>query len=177
MSEYASLVQREFKEYSEPHRQMYEIICALLKNKPASLVEIGFGIGWGLQRLVEDNCISKYVGIEPCAASYKYVKGIVDEDHVQLLNRSLLEFEPEESFEFSMCIEVIEHTDEDILQWFKKIRSFTKIASFISTPDKNTDPHGIYTKDYVVDCLKDSGFTSVSKIEWQLPHTIFIAEV
>lgn len=181
--EYDQLLSRNFKDYSMRHQQLYKIIVELLKDKPALILEVGCGIGYGLELLYKNNCFNFYEGFEVSKKCCDYIEETLyyikrkrinniefNEDYVDVLGIKM--------FDFSLCIEVIEHMENvNLVNFFKKMLSFTKVASFISTPDINTDKHGLYTKEEVQDALYKAGYNHVIKIEWQIPHTLFIAEV
>lgn len=173
--EYDQLVSRGFKPYSRQHIALYETIACLLSETESSIIEIGGGIGCGYSILKEKNCFNEYLFIEPSKKCCDYVKENLS---IHPLNQDFMSVEISKIYDYSLCIEVIEHIgDIDLIRWFKKTMANTKIASFISTPDKRTDSHGVYTKEYVYDCMINAGYSSVVKIESQLPHTLFIGEV
>lgn len=176
MSEYEQLKARGFKEYSEMHRQMYEVVVSLFKNKPTSIYEIGFGIGWGLERLLEENCIERYVGCEPDRKSFDYVFDRVKDERVALYPAQFMR--SNDVYRYVLCIEVIEHLECNLTKLYKMFAEVRKMAGtfILSTPDKNTDEHGIYTKHEVKECLHRAEFNNVVMIEHQIPHTLFIAQ-
>ena len=173
--EYDQLVSRDFGLYSRQHRQIYEIIVGILGAKPADVLEIGTGIGYGLKRFLQEKCIKSYLGIEPSKKCFTYLSQIFD---VPIMNKEFMDCTIKEAFDFTVCIEVLEHIiDIDLLAWCKKIREHTKIATFISTPDATVDSHGTLTKEQVREALYEAGFKNVVSIEWQKPHLFFIGTV
>ena len=173
--EYDQMVARNFEPYSVQHRQLYHTIAQFLRGKPATILEIGTGIGYGLRLMLHNNCISAYLGIEPSEKCFKYINQIYD---VPLMNKGFMECEIKEKFDFTVCIEVIEHIDNiNLIEWFRKMLEHTKEAAFVSTPDRLTDEHGFFTKEEVQEAMYEAGFKHVVKIEWQKPHTLFIGEV
>lgn len=188
-TEYEHLVSRQFKDYQPMHQALYKVIVELLRNKPANILEIGFGIGYGLHELLKANCINTYFGIEKDKDCFDYVRNYIptkywDSSTILLENNNWLTYDGvtfttycKYLFDFSLCIEVIEHLNnkEEVIQTINKISKYTKKYLFLSTPDKNTDPHGKFTKQEVKEIILNSGFKEVVSIEWQLPHTLFIA--
>lgn len=78
--------------------------------------------------------------------------------------------------DFSFCIEVAEHVEpRDRLPFLQRLREFTRVSLFLSTPNKVTRPtDGALTTDQWRELLSDAGFTDVVTIEWQWT-TLFIS--
>ena len=53
MNEYEHMKERGGKGYAPMHQAMYKTIVELLRDKPANILEVGFGIGYGLELLME----------------------------------------------------------------------------------------------------------------------------
>lgn len=167
---------REGKEYSLGHRAMYESAIALLQDKPAKILEVGFGIGWGLDKMLKANCVDEYLGVEPCKESFDFVTQYLETNpnpKVTLEHAcwtDLMESRIEKDFiaDFSFCIEVLEHIPgHEHYAFLKKLAKFTDKALFLSTPNKKTSSHGLVAPDQCADFLKLAGFKSVTWIEWQ----------
>lgn len=181
MSEYDHHISREGKPYQPMHRAMYKTIVELLRNRPASILEVGFGIGYGLDLLLKANCIDKYLGIENDEKSFKYVADkMLGNEKIDLLFDNWINVNIPEKyniFDFTLCIEVIEHLPfSQLIRFLKKLQKYTRRTLFLSTQDKDIGSHGIYTKKEVITALEHSGFKKILDIEWQLPHTLFICK-
>jgi len=179
MNEYKNLVARKFQAYSQPHCALYGVIAEMLSYHPARVLEVGFGIGYGIQQLIQKNCLKYYVGIEPDKENYDYVMHQSKMPNLdRLINSGWLEADiGTEMFDFTLCIEVVEHTPKNLIsQFVKKLHDHTKGVLFLSTPDINTNRHGIFTKAEIVEALKLSGFKDVVDIEWQIPFTLYMCK-
>jgi 2-polyprenyl-3-methyl-5-hydroxy-6-metoxy-1,4-benzoquinol methylase len=179
MSEYRNLVGRNFQPYSAPHRALYDVVADMLSYHPAKVLEVGFGIGYGIQQLVQKNCLSYYIGVEPDKDSFDYVeKKIKIPCTHSIFNLGWLEtLLAYHDFDFTLCIEVIEHLpSEMVVPFIEKLKRHTKGTLFLSTPDVHTNRHGKFTRSEVVNMLKTSGFKDVVDIEWQIPFTLFICK-
>lgn len=187
--EYDRLKDRNFGPYSQGHRNMYELaIKDLGKNgfgygqptllgedvpltsptyTSARVLEAGFGIGWGLDRMMDvPGLLHSYVGYEPNRDSFNYVKGRYPEASVHggrmlLLN---LPFEPnlDPAFDVAFCIEVIEHVPMgDHAAFLKGLHTMAPVLYF-STPDYNKVPsEGVRNKGAWLDLLAGAGFSAV----------------
>lgn len=174
-NEYASLVRRKFADYSLGHRIMYETPIKLLTGKKRTIIEAGFGIGWGLDRMIEADIISDYVGCEPHPESFQYVfnrhggrpgiklnhepfgRGFGHADHV-------------------FCIEVIEHVPmERHAAFIQALRESGKTL-WMSTPDVERVPsEGVRKASEWKGLLKAGGYSEVTthKEQWT---TLFVAQ-
>lgn len=170
-NEYKKYLGRNGRPYSDAHRGKYRVISELLKGKPANILEIGVGIGWGLERLLNKNCIKKYYGVEvtkDCISfldkklkSYDKNKfTIVNDDWLNISKKEVKKYFSGEKVDFSICIEVIEHNPPAAyLEFVKKIHVLTKEVLFLSTPSG-----GKHSKLSIEECtnlLKEAGFQSV----------------
>jgi hypothetical protein len=188
--EYDRLVERDFKPYSRGHQVMYlQSIADILAERGernTRVLEAGFGIGWGLDKMVEANILRSYVGYEPNKDSFRYVldrypraAGVMHlspgtnpsaqgEYETLLLN---LPFEPnlDPAFDAAFCIEVIEHVAmADHVEFLKGLYAMAP-RLYLSTPDKNKVPReGVRTKDDWVMRLMEAGFSKVDVMtkEW-----------
>jgi hypothetical protein len=168
--EYERLVKRGFKPYSKGHRMMYEHAIDYIKKaaKPFTIFEAGFGIGWGLNRMLEEGIIESYVGCEPNTDSFKYTEGNHGlNPRVDLYNLGFEEClahgeEPLPQYNAAFCIEVIEHVPlDEQLAFLKGLRSITP-RLWLSTPDKDRVPsEGVRTMKGWVALIKEAGFESV----------------
>jgi 2-polyprenyl-3-methyl-5-hydroxy-6-metoxy-1,4-benzoquinol methylase len=172
--EYDRLVERDFKPYSRGHQVMYlQSIADILAERGernTRVLEAGFGIGWGLDKMVEANILRSYVGYEPNKDSFNYVRGRypITNSLALLLN---LPFEPnlDPAFDVAFCIEVIEHVAmADHVEFLKGLHRMAP-RLYLSTPDKDKVPReGVRTKDDWVMRLMEAGFTKVDVMtkEW-----------
>jgi hypothetical protein len=169
--EYDRLVGRNFRPYSKGHRRMYEEAIKRIA-KPSIIFEAGFGIGWGLDKMVEANVIKEYIGCEPNLDSFNYTDGRHgSRPNVHLSNVGFPDIihlaEPEDvkTFEHVFCIEVIEHVPMDEhLAFLKELRALSGGGTlWFSTPDIRKAPkEGVRTKDEWVGLLKLAGFKRIN---------------
>lgn len=158
-SEFFHLKNRRFRNYSDGHCRMYRTAIALLAGddvKPASILEVGAGIGYGLGLMLENELVGTYTGIEPNVESYTYLRSVFPQ--VNLINETFDNAEVEPA-DYTFCIEVIEHLDDAQVQPFlAKLRDKTLKNLFFSTPDSSRSSHGKYTTATWVSLLRDAGF-------------------
>ena len=78
-----ALQKRGGKDYSQGHRRIYSSFINLIGGSEtvtkAKILEVGTGIGYGLNLLLNDVELSSYVGIEPCTKCLDHVKSNVVE--------------------------------------------------------------------------------------------------
>lgn len=174
--EYERHVKRNFKPYSRGHRAMYETaVQAIGKTGQARIFEAGFGIGWGLNHMLEAGVVKEYVGCEPNADSFKYtndalgmhpkvgmlIHGPFVPDIVEDLQ---VHYERDSGYPFdeAFCIEVIEHVPMgEHLDFLKGLRQLAPRLWF-STPDMVKVPkEGVRTAAAWVELLHEAGFRTV----------------
>lgn len=178
-NELNALKSRNFKDYSIGHQKMYTVPIDLLtveKAPPLDIIDVGFGIGFGIEKILNAGIVKRYYGVEPCLDSYNYVKTRYGNDNRLVLEHvGWLQANPPFEADYVFCIEVIEHVDEkDIPEFLKKLEAYTVKNLFLSTPNKQTSAHGIKTTSDWRLLLKAAGFEDVVYIERQWT-TLFIA--
>lgn len=182
-SEYDRMQERIQKngrpEYSLGHRAMYHTVAELLRGKPASILEVGFGIGYGLEQLLKARCVGYYEGTEPDRKSYGYVtKKFGETENTEFHNRPW-PFQPNGTdFDFAICMEVLEHVPEEQLQDFVMgIRLSLKPGGtfFASTPNSDTHGHGALNPEQWREVFRGAGFEHVTAVEWQWT-TLYVAQ-
>ena len=180
-NEYEKMLKRKGRPYSDAHRSKYRVIAELLKDRPANILEIGPGTGWGLKRLLKKNCIKKYMGIDAVKDCANYLNKkfkphlkekikVIHQDWMDSSDDKIKKYFSEEKIDFILCIEVIEHNPYDLLRYLeflKKIHRLTKKNLFYSTPDSSGDKHGKLTNEESLKLLKDAGFKYISMVEWR----------
>lgn len=174
-NEFLALEARGGKDYSLGHQQMYAVPIELMRGIPASIIEVGFGIGFGLKKMLGAGVIKTYFGCEPCKDSFDYtLKNQEPNPAIQIKHDKWGCIEGAEAADFSLCIEVIEHLElNEIMPMLLLLRKKTKKALFLSTPDKRDSSHGVFTSDEIVNFLHAAGFNAVVlKHQWT---TMFIA--
>lgn len=138
---------------------MYKTAIALLAGddvQPASILEVGAGIGYGLGLMLENELVGTYTGVEPNVESYTYLRSVYPQ--VNLINESF-EDAIVAAADYTFCIEVIEHVpDDDVNYFLRKLRLLTDKNLFFSTPDSSRSSHGKYTTATWVSLLRDAGF-------------------
>jgi len=172
--EYDCLVQRGFKPYSWNHQQMYHIAIEFMRGVTASVLEIGAGIGWGYEEMKEGGCLDRYFGVEESKKCFDYLKKTYPNAEFQHTKWPHHYIEGEGKFDFTICLEVIEHVDCDVHEFLRAIYHRTRKAFFLSTMDKEVNSHGTFTKDELYSMLYRAGFRRVVHIEHHMPHVMFI---
>lgn len=166
--EYDRLVERNFGPYSEGHRKMYDIPIAKLAGRQYSIVEAGFGIGYGLDRMIDAEIVDRYVGYEPNADSFRYVRDQWPQSDGMILVHAPFSRCPDPQ-DIGFCIEVIEHVPmDDHAAFLADLRASCE-RLFFSTPCVKMKPNeGVRETDEWVAMLRAAGFASVSvdKSQW-----------
>jgi cyclopropane fatty-acyl-phospholipid synthase-like methyltransferase len=148
-------------------------------GKPINILEIGFGIGYGLGLMYQmgffHHINSKYVGCEPDKDSYDYTykkyledRGFQPFENIKLRNCGFRDLETGyKKFDYSFCIEVIEHLSEEDL-WFlcKILDESTKDTIFLSTPDPAKSKEGKWSMHHLENLFRDF-FRGVSVVRAQ----------
>lgn len=169
--EFRELKRRGFRPYSAGHQAMYEVPLALMsrndRSKPAYMVlEVGFGIGWGLDRMVEEGLVGPrdcYVGYEPDADSFRFVAGRHgSRPGVTLINEG---FRAASGLPYDhvFCIEVIEHVALNAqARFIGALRSSSHGGTlWLSTPDSDRCDHGVRPARMWQAMLRAAGFGNV----------------
>jgi 2-polyprenyl-3-methyl-5-hydroxy-6-metoxy-1,4-benzoquinol methylase len=166
-NEFAALKRRGFRDYSLGHRRMYNCPITLLRSQGRrySILDVGFGIGYGLQEMLNADVIGEYTGIEPVSDSFQYTSQKFGHlANVRLINQGWLEVPDREltPADYVFCIEVVEHLPDDmVLPFLAKLARFTKRNLFLSTPDRERSAHGTRTTAEWRAALTEAGFTAV----------------
>jgi 2-polyprenyl-3-methyl-5-hydroxy-6-metoxy-1,4-benzoquinol methylase len=86
-----------------------------------------------------------------------------------------LSFPEDEMFDYTFCIEVVEHVAaEQVMPFLMKLRRHTKRNLFLSTPDSDRSSHGVTTAAIWKARLREAGFEVVAfDRQWT---TLFICE-
>jgi hypothetical protein len=155
---------------------MYEAPIRLLSGKKRNILDVGFGIGWGLDQMLKAEIVGGYIGFEPNADSFKYVRGRHGGNpKVELLHGPFRRGTPKTDHVF--CIEVIEHVPmEGQTEFLNALRASTGTTLFLSTPDVRKHPgEGVRTCDEWQAMLQDAGFENVTvhREQWTV---LFIAQ-
>lgn len=169
--EFRELRRRKFKPYSAGHQAMYEVPIALMKrnerSKPAYLIlDVGFGIGWGLDRMVEEGVVSsldRYVGYEPDRESFDHVAGRHGKRSGVTLINERYGAASGLPFDHVFCIEVIEHVALHAQGDFvAALRAASHGGTlWLSTPDSDRSDHGVRPAREWHAMLKAAGFANV----------------
>jgi SAM-dependent methyltransferase len=170
--------------YSFGHRQMYRAPIELLKGQPdLDILEIGTGIGYGLEQMMNAGFVARYYGVEPDADAFALAQSIsqqFSQQDLTLWNRDWLRLTRETPgsvpiCDYAFCIEVIEHiAATDVPEFLREIRQRTRRGLFLSTPDAVTSLHGVATRDEWKKALHAAGFeVAACSRQWT---TLFICE-
>lgn len=175
--EYGNLQRRLRKgngDYSLGHRLMYETPIKLLTGKKRNIVEAGFGIGWGLDRMIEADILASYVGYEINAAAFNYVNQQYGEREGIQLHHEAFTTTPGGNHVF--CIEVIEHVPMDQHTHFIRMLRGSGNTLWLSTPDKDrVASEGVRSVHDWKAMLKMGGYSDVVAHEEQWT-TLYIAQ-
>jgi len=183
MDEYEHLIAREGKNYSLMHQAIYKVIAEMLRNKPANILEVGSGIGYGIKVLLEANAIKSYEGIEVSDRCCRYINDTISNTDICIYNEDFFDIDLTKlklyntGYDFTLCIEVIEHIEkaDSVLIMLEELRKLTKNVLFLSTPKAERDKHGKFTGEEMKNMLNEI-FVHYVEIEWQLPHTLYICQ-
>lgn len=174
-NEYENLLRRRGANYSAGHCVMYETPIKLLSGKRRSILDVGFGIGWGLDQMVKSEIIGNYTGFEPNADSFNYTaKRHRDSEGVELVHGP---FKRVPKRDHVFCIEVIEHVPmSGHAAFLADLRASTEKTLWMSTPDVRKHPgEGVRTWEDWRAMLDESGFDNVTvhREQWTV---LFIAQ-
>lgn len=183
--EFDRLKGRNFRLYSAGHRKMYHKAIEVI-GKPSRIFEAGFGIGYGLQKMLAANVVQEYCGLEPNKDSYDYVAhargpggvpglALASRPDVELINSEFSQHVADRlttagvaPYDEAFCIEVIEHVPAHLhLQFLIALRQMAP-RLWLSTPDSSRSKEGVRTeRDWTV-LMKQAQFerVEVDKSEW-----------
>jgi SAM-dependent methyltransferase len=163
--EFEQLKRRNFKPYSAGHQAMYLEPIAELAGRRLHIFEAGFGIGFGLDKMVEAGIVESYYGCEPNPDSFDYVQQRYAKDPRVKLIRA--------EFGVAFCIEVIEHVPmEEHTMFLARLGQLTSRLYF-STPDKDKSREGVRTKAEWLGILAAAGWrdVTVNQSHWTYLYT------
>lgn len=174
-NEYENLRKRRFGEYSAGHRAMYEVPIRLMAGKKFSIIEAGFGIGWGLQQMLKADVVDHYIGYEPNADSYNYTKTQISSGLVEL-RFGPFEY-PKQNAQHVFCIEVFEHVPRDNwVSFLEDLRLSTWDTLWLSTPNRlKQKREGVVSHTEMHNLLEAADFQQVTVHQEQWT-TLYIAQ-
>jgi len=156
-SEYDNLMERNFKEYSDWHRAMYDGPMEMFANhtKPLSVLDVGCGIGYGCRSMRNHKIAGVYTGIDPDQKSIDYCERVlVDFPDTAFLCQDFISHDFGK-FDLVFCIEVIEHVEEsERAAFLAKVVDLADRVAFISTPDRRQNSHACYTPQEMLRVLR-----------------------
>ena len=175
-NEYQALVDRKFKPYSIGHRRMYDAPIELMRGKKRRILDVGFGIGYGLEKMIEADIIDWYLGFEPCQDAFSYVASKAYPRPVRFYGNAYCGQAAEIPFDRAFCIEVIEHcSDDEANKMLQDLRQDVSGILFLSTPPAEENSHGKFTRAQMYSMLKEAGFRDVAVLPDQWT-TLYIAQ-
>ncbi len=169
------------KPYSYGHYMMYMAVTSLLAQKPAKVLEVGCGRGYGLELLLKHNCIERYHGVEQIeseiAEAHKLVQAQQAEKFALLSHGDWFDIQDQHQYDVGVLIEVIEHVKkEDWIPFLRKMRNNIRKCLFMSTPNVLNQEHGTGRPEEFCQVLKWAEFDHVAYIEHQWT-TFYIATI
>lgn len=149
--------------HSQGYQKVYRCAIEFLTGPnfaPVSVFEVGTGDGAGLGLMLNAGLIGRYKGIEPDSASYETARQRVGEfSNVELQNSSWFGTEESEPYEFSFCVEVIQHLPSELVpRLLAKLHRLTSGTLFLSTPDAVTSRYGVASTEEWKRVVENSGF-------------------
>lgn len=168
LSEYRAHLKREQQPYSAGHQVMYEVPIAMMRGTKQEILDVGFGIGWGLDRMVRAGVVDKYVGYERDYESYNFVrKRYKGQEKIKLRRETF--FGCSEKFQHVLCIETIEHVQSPLhADFVGALREACRDDGtlWLSTPDRTKSVHGVLKKADALALLRGQ-FSEVASLEDQ----------
>lgn len=167
-NEYQNLLKRNGAPYSRGHQIQYLAPIQMMEGGKWDVLEIGFGIGYGLEEMAKAGVLNLWYGVEPCNDSFQHVWNKFNDRPAFAL---AMEKRPwsecvkttSEVFHFAFCIEVIEHIPMDEhVSFLSSIVPFVRKNLFLSTPDKSKNSHGVRTEKEWLDVLDQAGWRAVA---------------
>lgn len=178
--EYDRLVQRRFQPYSIGHQRMYTKAIERIQKDIADpraerpngvrVFEAGFGIGFGLTKMVEAGILRSYTGCEPNTPSYSYTSSLLTGFKVPYVNLYNDSFDQSMvngltahgQFDEAFCIEVIEHVPMDFhLEFLIALRQMAPRLWF-SSPCSTKSKEGVRTSKEWATLLRQARFETVT---------------
>ena len=168
MGELDKYHRRRGANYSRGHARMYKAACRLLENaRKLSILDVGSGMGYGYRWLQRYKALrgGSYTGIESdidCVrwCQDRYPKAIWKAKDWPIPNYH-------EVHDYTFCIEVLEHVTSDPHAFLQELGRVSKKGIFLSTPNKETSFHCIYTPKEVLEMLSHVGLKQAAYVEQQ----------
>lgn len=167
-NEYRQHILRGGRDYSVVHQVLYLAPIMLIAGKPHSILDVGFGIGFGLRHMLEANCLGRYVGYDPCTESYEFVRNTFGGDsRITLINERFRGTDA--SYDYTFCIETIDEIqdEEARIDFLQQVSLATYKTLFLSSPDRSRNDRGVYTEHEMVRRLYKAGFDNVIPVTEQ----------
>lgn len=171
--EFDMLKRRGFRDYSVGHQRMYTFPIDRLRGKRYRIFEAGFGIGFGLRKMLEADIVERFIGCEPNLDSYNYTFGLFGTRpevtlHHCPFGQPVL---PTPPADHTFCIEVIEHVPADAHAEFLSLLRACGPRLWLSTPDIARQPReGVRTTEEWEAMLRAAGFDKVDVDRSQWTH-------
>ncbi len=145
-----------------------------MRGTKQNILDVGFGIGWGLDQMVEADVIEKYVGFEPNFEAFNHVrKKYKGKTGIKLRRETF--FGCGEQFRHVFCIEVIDHVAKELHPEFVgALREACEGTLWLSTPDASVERRGVVSREEMIDNLK-THFSRVTVHDEQWT-TLYIAQ-
>ncbi|MEW6102530.1 MAG: class I SAM-dependent methyltransferase [bacterium] len=161
-------------QYGPSLRHEQRLVKKLLKSvKITSLLDVGCGNGKRLSMFLKDRKIDEVWGIDLSKEAILQTKKLIPKGNFVALDiqKDFLA----KTFDLVMCCDVIEHLQEDtaaltnMAKMTNKYLIITTIQGRIRESEKMIGHVQSYTRESLVEKLKNAGFASISIIEWGFP--------
>ena len=153
---------------SRGHRIMYEAPARMINGSKSNVIDIGCSNGYGYYRLIEENAVSRYLGLDLHKGGIAELNEIIqDKSNHKAIIADWLELSDNELFvaDYILCVEVLEHIKvEDRKRFLEKCAKYVKMNMFLSTPPRHhtrIHHYGLLQTDECVDLLTSAGFMVV----------------
>lgn len=147
-------IDRDGGPYSSWHQKLYAAAASLVSTKVASVLDVGCGVGVGLDILRRTGHEGRWTGLDPMGVppaslgpQDRYESG----DLVGLASS----LPPSDHV---WCVEVLEHLPGDPMAFLRALRALTRVSAFVSTPNSDLNKHGTRSAAEWAGMLRAAGF-------------------
>jgi 2-polyprenyl-3-methyl-5-hydroxy-6-metoxy-1,4-benzoquinol methylase len=155
---------------------MYDAPAKMINSSKSAIIDIGCSNGYGYYKLVEEDAVSRYLGIDLHEGGIADLNEIIeDRKNHKAVVADWLTIPEKDLFvaNYMLCIEVIEHIKkDDRIPFLKKCAKHLKSDGnlFLSTPPgrhEGIHHYGLLRPDECVALLNSAGFSAVAmQAQW-----------